>query len=790
MPAVYRPILFWVWNGAVTNEMIDEQLSYFAEKGFGGVVVHPRHGMVTGYASEEWYELVEYASRKAKRAELDFSLNDEHSYAIGFIGSHVPDSMAMYTWPQVPGIDMLFNSWEGRPDQFGNVRAVKELNSVANQLGMVRRLSESFGGSGWELTFEDMKRKGDWQYVLGVNMMIQHLAFQTIAGDRKNDYPPSFSYHAPYQEEYRVMNDYFARLSLALSSGKQINTTLVLEPTTSERIAYAPGQENREMKMIGDEFSRLLDLLESEQIEYDLGSEHIIKNHGSVSGDMFVVGEREYNYVVIPQYMSNLNSETARLLEEYLQNGGIVIALCHPPAYIDGRKSDLCKRWVADYPGQWFSLSGCNDPRLIGYLYRDDFIFTERQGGSLLHMRRQLDHGQLLFLVNSHQSESCQTRMITQGADIVHLDLFSGHTEQYPCIVTDEIVSFDAHIPPAGSMLLFISDKNVKKKRGRIKRWTGEGIEMEISDILTEVKGDNALKLDYCRVILDGDTSGLMYSADAQTAIFKHHGFDQNPWFYAIQYKTDILDRDTFPEGSGFTAQYPFFVDSKFESPDLRLAIEHPHLYEVRLNGMTLEPIKDHWWLDRAFGTFRISSGILAGDNLIEITADPMSVHCELQPAYLVGDFDLFALDKGWLMAASGKRSLGSWKEMGLPFYSDRVGYSASFVMDDRAPVRLRLNEWSGTVASVEVNGRSAGVIISKPYELRIDPFLQPGENEVAVEVVGSLKNLLGPHHEVAQPGFVTPWSFKRAPVEQPSGVDYDLLDYGLFEPFVIEIMR
>ena len=36
--------------------------------------------------------------------------------------------------------------------QFGNVRAVKELRSAANQTGSVRTLSETYGGGGWDLS--------------------------------------------------------------------------------------------------------------------------------------------------------------------------------------------------------------------------------------------------------------------------------------------------------------------------------------------------------------------------------------------------------------------------------------------------------------------------------------------------------------------------------------------------------------------------------------------------------------------------------------------------------------
>jgi hypothetical protein len=156
---------------------------------------------------------------------------------------HGGDNMAMYAHHQYPGIDMLFNT-ERRADQFGNIRAVKELSSVVNQLDKERALSETYGGSGWELTFDDMKRQGDWEYVLGVNFLNQHLSHMTLKGARKRDYPQSMSYHTPWWENYKPLNAYFHRLSFAMSAGKQINKILILEPTSTSWMLHAPKLTN------------------------------------------------------------------------------------------------------------------------------------------------------------------------------------------------------------------------------------------------------------------------------------------------------------------------------------------------------------------------------------------------------------------------------------------------------------------------------------------------------------------------------------------------------------------
>ena len=85
---------------------------------------------------------------------------------------HTPDFMAVEAWEHRPGIDILMNQYQEQPRaQFGNVRIVKEIGSVANQLGRRRTLSETYAGSGHEIRFEEMKRQGDWEYVLGLNTL-------------------------------------------------------------------------------------------------------------------------------------------------------------------------------------------------------------------------------------------------------------------------------------------------------------------------------------------------------------------------------------------------------------------------------------------------------------------------------------------------------------------------------------------------------------------------------------------------------------------------------------------
>ena len=215
---------------------------------------------------------------------------------------------------------------------------MKELRSAANQTGCVRTLSETYGGGGWDETFRDFKRLGDWEYALGVNFMNQHLSHMTIAGARKYDYPPVFTRLSPWWEDYKVLNDYFARLSLVLSQGEQMNDILVLEPTTTIWLYYSYVMNDPRCMEIGSAFQRFVTTLEKAQAEYDLGSEHIIKDRGSVRGGKFVVGKRAYAKVVIPPMTENLNAGTFSLIRQFVEAGGQLV-LFAKPTLVDGRPS-------------------------------------------------------------------------------------------------------------------------------------------------------------------------------------------------------------------------------------------------------------------------------------------------------------------------------------------------------------------------------------------------------------------------------------------------------------------
>ena len=700
---------------------------------------------------------------------------------------HGGDNMAMYAWHQTPSIDMLFNQFDEKTPQaqFGNVRSVKELSSVANQMGYSRTLSETYGGGGWEVTFRDLKRLGDWEYVLGVNLMNQHLAHFSIAGARKYDYPPNFTYHTPWWPYYRPLNMHYARLSMALSAGEQINDILILEPTTSIWLYYAYRNSNNKYRDIGQSFQTFVTALEKAQVEYDLGSENIIKDQGKVEHKKFVINQRAYSRIVLPPMMENLDTPTWKLLKKFIDCGGTVLAFS-VPAFLDGKPDVEIDKYFAGRPNVK-KFTGLTDDIIHANFASEDIDFAHVQDGNLFHHRRMMADGQVLFLVNSCLDEPVKGCVSLTGNDAVELNTLTGEIFDYPDVADGKHIHIDFDLPPAGSLLLYVFDtkQNSFEQPAPAKQYTAIN---SSSQLTAKPDGNNVLTIDFCDLQTGAESLRDMHVFDAADQAFKQHGFsDGNPWNTSVQYKDNIIRRDTFKTG-GFKAIYRFTVAGDFDMSNMQAAVERPHLYKVTLNGKEINPVPGKWFLDREIGVFAIGGAVRKGANELSIELSPMKIHAEIEPAYILGNFSVQPAANGFTIHPPVKSfAVGNWKEQGWPFYPGAVSYTKKYdIANLSGNYRVSLGNWIGTVVAITVNGQQAGVIGFEPYVLDVSKFIKQGANTVEVKVVGSNKNLLGPFHNNPAPGLVSPWHFRN--VEgYPAGSDYQQLDYGLMDDFWLE---
>jgi hypothetical protein len=296
--------------------------------------------------------------------------------------------------------------------------------------------------------------------------------------------------------------------------------------------------------------------------------------------------------------------------------------------------------------------------------------------------------------------------------------------------------------------------------------------------------GPNVLTVDYCELTIGGETKSNLYCYQAGEVAFQKNGLAHNPWDHAVQFKDELIAH-RIPPNDGFTASYHFNVNGTVPA-DLAVAIERTDLYEVSCNGKRLTATSGEWWLDKAFQRINIAAAACSGDNVISLHATNFTMFHEIEPLYILGDFNLSFASRGFAIESSQPLHFGKWNEQGLPLYSDAVRYSAKCsIASTDGRFLVTLPSWLGSVARVKVNGKQAGIIGWPPWQCDVSKLVKKGDNQVEVAVVGTLKNTLGPHHGSPQLGAAWPSGFRVSPKEgQPNGSQYSTVGYGLFEPF------
>lgn len=619
----------------------------------------------------------------------------------------VPDNMAMSAYQHIPGIDCLMNQYrEDTHAQFGNVRMVKEVQSLCNQLGRKRYLCEIYGAGGWDLRFEDMKRIGDWLEVLGVNLLDEHLSYVTLRGARKADHPQSFSYHEPWWDSYHQIAEYFTRLTAAMCQGEQVNPVLVLEPTPTAWMYQADSTQGAQLGQVGKRFFDLLMSLERAQVEYDLGCEEVIARVGSVDGAQLKVGRRAYRTVVLPPLTETVGVKTMGLLEEFAKAGGELIACGPPPALVDARPSDRGAK-LAKQPGWKPVEPDAVAEKLIPVLGRDRTAIRRAAAdkGILFHHRRKLADGEILLLVNTSIEAPSSGKIESQLKGAEAWDCRTGKAAAYPFTSEAGAIQLAFQLPPCGSLLLFLSEKPLEPGPTA----GGKTTTIPPSGALEARRVEpNVLTLDYLDVTAGGETRKGLYFHAANQMAFQKNGMERNPWDSAVQFKNELISKK-FPPQSGFEATYRFTIEGAVPKP-LWIVIERPDLYAIACNGTPVSAAKDAWWLDRAFGKIDVTAAARPGPNAVTIKAQPFTIYHEIEPAYVLGDFGLKATQSGFAIVPAGPIAMREgithgaeiektmWLSTGIGYHRDPADPKAN----DRAPwVELDLGK------SVDLSGKS-----------------------------------------------------------------------------------
>jgi hypothetical protein len=109
---------------------------------------------------------------------------------------------------------------------------------------------------------------------------------------------------------------------------------LVVHPLESAYIERAWG-ENQNRSGRYEKFNRVLEILQQNHRDYDLGDEQILAETGKIEGRLLRVGQMQYRAVLLP-VMTTIRRSTVDLLRRFYEAGGVIGVVGEFPTRIDG----------------------------------------------------------------------------------------------------------------------------------------------------------------------------------------------------------------------------------------------------------------------------------------------------------------------------------------------------------------------------------------------------------------------------------------------------------------------
>jgi len=641
----------------------------------------------------------------------------------------IGSAMIHYEYMHIPGIDHL-----GR--NIKNTVTVKQVASVANQLGKERVLCEVYGGSGQNLSFEDRKWIGDWLYVLGINLLNHHLLLYSMRGRRKRDFPPNLFYQQPWWKYNNLIEKYFTRLSYILSQGIRIASILVIHPIRGAWSLYTPLNDLR-VRQLDEYFKWLTYFLLDNKLDFEYGDENIIARHGSVDKKNFIVGRCKYNVVLIPP-TTTISEKTYILLKKFAENKGKIIFIKPLPDRIDGKIDNRINSLIKSS----MVIDIFDEEKLLNTIDKKCRIIkiideNNKNIPKIWYHLRKLDDKYVLFMANLDRDRKYNaTIMLRFKGFIEEWDPFTGSRKNISAIYRDGYTVFNLTFYESDSHLIVINPN-----RNPLKMLMDEEKVKEIP--LGNIWGierlnPNSITLDYCKLSLNRREFGERIPTwMAQKIVMKNIG-------------------------SKFVVRYEFNVDRTILGNKIYLVVENPEKFIIRINNNIISG-NEGYWIDKSFRKINISKHIVGGENIVELEGE-ITIYTEIESIYVIGDFAVKRISDGGFILTAEKTMVNveNLTEEGYMFYAGKILLKKKFNLDTDNRVFLEIDELNAIIAEIYINNMHVGEIFKHPYRLEITNYIKRGENEINIILVNSLRNLLGPHHHKSkEPLSVGPKTFE-----------------------------
>lgn len=656
----------------------------------------------------------------------------------------VGDAMRCYPYFGIPGIDMLCD--------FHEYNTAKQTQSIVRQAGREGMLSELYGVTGWDYDFRGYKLQGDWQAALGVTVRVPHLTWMTMKGEAKRDYPACIGYQSPWWDQYRIVEDHFARLNTALTRGKPEVRVAVIHPIESYWLYWGPSYQTEEKRSRMDRrFAELTEWLLFGQIDFDFINEASFPGQCESGGNPLRVGQMAYDAVIVANCRT-LRETTVRRLEAFKNAGGRLIFAGSGPDLMDAvpseRVAELSENAVNIDFDRTAILNALKPNRFLDI--RDG---AGRLADSLLYQLRSDGEGKWLFIANGQNPVSPDVEnapeyrfSISGSWRLTEYDTRSGEIRALPARQENGFTVFERIWYMHDSLLLRLEPCEADDGGAVPEKAAAAGLRpraesvadtdaSSVRHILHEVKvrldEPNMLLLDMAEYSIDGgEWQGTEEILRIDNIARKTAGIPLR--------RKEIVQPYLLPaETPEHRLRLRFTVPSEIEVPEPLLALEDAALTSLTLNGEDVIPEVTGWFVDRDIETVKLPP-LKKGLNVLEAEV-PVGKRTNLEAMYLLGDFGVRV--RGTEKTVTDPvRSLGFGDivPQGLPFYTGNLHYF--FDLETEDTLTIRVPQYRGGLIRLYVDGEDRGSIVFSPYRLTVTG-LERGVHHIDLKLYGTRQN-------------------------------------------------
>lgn len=681
------------------------------------------------------------------------------------------EAMRQYRCFDIPGIDMLCARHE--------FTTAKQAQSAVRQYGREGMLSELYGVSRWDNSFANYKLSADWQAALGVTLRVPHLSHMSLKGIAKRDYPASMFYHSPWWEQYKYIEDHFARVNTALTRGKPVAQIAVIHPIESFWLKCGGMSMVRGIKM-EKEFAQITELLLKAGFDFDYICESTFPELTKEGGYPLKVGEMEYKTVIVPDCLS-LRSTTIERLSAFRNAGGRVIFAGGIPEYSDGKKSDAAAKLAKDCERLPFSkdeiIGALEEERLYG-IYENGRLSQE----TVCQLRE--DNGGLwLFVARVAKntisvSEKAKKRTITvcvKGEWQASLwDTISGEVFGLKSVKENGFTFVTVDVYNHDSLLLRFDKTGAPWASGNLPKFTTT---VTAGDSVNYTLGEpNVLLLDNAYFALDNNRYSLrpceLLRLDnicrKRLGLPLRKGRECQPWA-----------AEKIPPKN--TLNLKFVINSQTEVAKPYLALEDAESAKITLNGKEVKLDICGWYVDKSIKKVALPP-IITGKNILEISL-PFGANTNTEWCYLLGDFGVKIKGaKATLIPLPSRLKFGDITKQGLPFYGGELTYRLPFESNGK-DAKVTVGDFAAAVLRARTS--ESKLIALAPYEA----VLPTNEGETNLEITAyiSRQNAFGPIHlKAAKKALISPRSYY--PLKHENTKRYVLSPAGILSAPKIEL--